>query len=520
MAAPTAADPSPSPPTATATSSAASERRVVADLSPSHLASASARARQVLSGERQLRVLLLSSDTGGGHRASANALRAALNAAHPGRVKVDVADFWVELAQGTFRGFPDHYAFLAKHPWLWKLSYEATRFPPLRSLTEFSFNFLAHRNIRAAFTRYAPDLIISVHPLVNTLSIRVLDRLRRETSVPSPPFVTVVTDLGGAHPTWFNPRTDMVYVPNRAVAAVASDCRVASTRIRTIGLPVRKPFWAAPEKSRDELREELGMHKDMTAFLLIGGGDGVGNLGPVAKSVAAKIARDHGPEGAQLVVICGKNKDLLESLQRHTWRVSVVLKGYVNNISDWMAACDALATKAGPGTIAEGLIRGMPILLTGFLPGQEEANVKYVVGAGAGEYSCRPAKIAAIASRWVGDPNALTVMSAIALGLATPASTQEIASDIWEVARAKIACNTALLDKRERIKAAQVALAQSHLLNPSALRAAAAVVGVDPVSGDNSHLLWRVKILMRIVFGSKIAVDAVTHTRSPLAISN
>jgi hypothetical protein len=187
-----------------------------------------------------------------------------------------------------------------------------------------------------------------------------------------------------------------------------------------------------------------------------------------------------------------------------------------------MAACDVLCTKAGPGTIAEGLIRGLPILLIGFLPGQEEANVSYVVGAGCGEYASRPDKIAAIASRWVGDPSALATMSLRARDIATPTSTQEIAADIWEVARAKMASNAAMLDKRHRLQQAQAALASSHLLNSSALHAAAAAAaGAGPGgSSDNSHLLWRVKVLMRVIFGSKVAYDAVTHTRSPLAIPN
>lgn len=36
----------------------------------------------------------------------------------------------------------------------------------------------------------------------------------------------------------------------------------------------------------------------------------------------------------------------------------------------WMAACDTIITKAGPGTIAEALISGLPILLNGNVPCQ------------------------------------------------------------------------------------------------------------------------------------------------------
>lgn len=36
----------------------------------------------------------------------------------------------------------------------------------------------------------------------------------------------------------------------------------------------------------------------------------------------------------------------------------------------WMGGCDCIITKAGPGTIAEALIRGLPIILNDYIPGQ------------------------------------------------------------------------------------------------------------------------------------------------------
>lgn len=42
----------------------------------------------------------------------------------------------------------------------------------------------------------------------------------------------------------------------------------------------------------------------------------------------------------------------------------------MHNIHEWMSACDIIITKAGPGTIAEALISGLPILLNGNVPCQ------------------------------------------------------------------------------------------------------------------------------------------------------
>ena len=60
----------------------------------------------------------------------------------------------------------------------------------------------------------------------------------------------------------------------------------------------------------------------------------------------------------------------------------VSVQGFVDNMEEWMAACDIVITKAGPGTIAESLIMGLPILLNGFVPCQEAGNVPFVVENG------------------------------------------------------------------------------------------------------------------------------------------
>jgi 1,2-diacylglycerol 3-beta-galactosyltransferase len=43
-----------------------------------------------------------------------------------------------------------------------------------------------------------------------------------------------------------------------------------------------------------------------------------------------------------------------------------------------MRASDVIVTKAGPGTICEALACNLPIILIGYVPGQEEGNVAYV----------------------------------------------------------------------------------------------------------------------------------------------
>ncbi|MGB5047591.1 MAG: glycosyltransferase, partial [Caldilineaceae bacterium] len=163
--------------------------------------------------------------------------------------------------------------------------------------------------------------------------------------------------------------------------------------------------------------------------LLVGGGEGMGPVGAIARAVAARLAAD-GRE-AQLVVVCGRNESLRRELAAVAWPLPVRVEGFVRNMPEWMAASDCVVTKAGPGTIAEALISGLPILLTGFIPGQEEGNVPFVVDNGVGAYSEKPEEIARLLSRWFGPERAhLEEMGHKARSMGRPQATFEIVDEI------------------------------------------------------------------------------------------
>lgn len=80
------------------------------------------------------------------------------------------------------------------------------------------------------------------------------------------------------------------------------------------------------------------------------------------------------------MVVTGRNKRLYTSLQRTRAGLHVPVKvfGFVQNMPEFMHASDVIITKAGPGTICEALACHLPIILSGYVPGQEEGNVDFV----------------------------------------------------------------------------------------------------------------------------------------------
>jgi 1,2-diacylglycerol 3-beta-galactosyltransferase len=175
---------------------------------------------------------------------------------------------------------------------------------------------------------------------------------------------------------------------------------VAPQRIHLLGLPIR-PVFARPPRPKADLRAELGMALQLPALLLVGGGEGIGPVEEIAALCDASLSTT-GQAIGQIAIICGRNKAMQERLSARTWSVPVRINGFVDNMADWMTACDCIVTKAGPGTIAEALICGLPIILSGFIPGQEEGNVPFVVDHGVGVHEESPKEIAAIVARWFG----------------------------------------------------------------------------------------------------------------------
>ena len=171
-----------------------------------------------------------------------------------------------------------------------------------------------------------------------------------------------------------------------------------ASQIVQYGLPIRKGFWSQEEsKTSPEVpsglfkkilgrqgggdgsamkedpagscRSKLGLADELDTVLVVGGGDGMGGIVDIGKALGEKLGGSSSSPACQLVVVCGNNEAAKEELSRQQWGpgVKVVVKGFVNNMDEWMRASDILVTKAGPGTIAEASICGLPCMLFAYL---------------------------------------------------------------------------------------------------------------------------------------------------------
>ncbi|XP_078438529.1 putative monogalactosyldiacylglycerol synthase 3, chloroplastic isoform X2 [Wolffia australiana] len=370
-----------------------------------------------IGAERTKNVLILMSDTGGGHRASAEAIRDAFRIEFGDEYRVFVKDVWKEHAGWPLNDMERSYKFMVKHVQLWKVAFHGT-YP---------------REVEEGLMKYRPDIIISVHPLMQHIPLLVLKWQRLHMNVV---FVTVVTDLNTCHPTWFHRRVTRCYCPSMEVSQRAFAEGLNHSQLRVFGLPIR-PSFCRPLPSKRELREELEMDLELPAVLLMGGGEG---MGPVKKTAEALMEAlfdlNLGRPIGQIVIICGRNQALVSALRSLSPKIPTIIRGFETQMEKWMDVCDCIITKAGPGTIAEALIKGLPIILNDFIPGQEVGNVPYVVDNGAGVFSESPAETAALVARWFGPAaDEMRAMAQRARALAQPNAVYDIVRDIADLGR-------------------------------------------------------------------------------------
>jgi 1,2-diacylglycerol 3-beta-galactosyltransferase len=369
-------------------------------------------------------IVILMSDTGGGHRASAQALQAGFIERYGDRFQVEIVELWRDYTPWPINQLPKSYGpIVNRGVWFWKFLWDASQQPLVVNPVLNLAGIFVRGSIRQAFVDHQPDLVISVHPLMQRLAFTSLRDWREDL-----PFVTVITDLGTISPLWLFPKADRCFVPTEEAYQQGLRAGLRADQLVMSGLPIR-PLFARPTLSEVELRRKLGLAEDRLTALVVSGGEGMGPVALTAQTLAERLAADG--RHAQLVVICGRNERLRQELSRRKWPIPVHVQGFVDNMPEWMVASDCIVTKAGPGTIAEALISGLPILLSGFIPGQEEGNVPYVVDHGVGAYTPDPTEIAATVSRWFGpDQDKLAVMAQKAKALGHPQATFDIVEEI------------------------------------------------------------------------------------------
>ena len=216
------------------------------------------------------------------------------------------------------------------------------------------------------------DLLVSVIPHFNREICESWNKV-----YPGRPFVTLITDLADFPPHfWIEPLNKQYVIAGteRATEQARAIGQDAAHIFRTSGMILRPDFYAPDDADPVALRSELGLQADLPTAIVLFGGHG----SKVMYEIAERL--DAAGLPLQLILICGRNEALAAKFQARTWRMPVKVIGFTTQIPKLMRAADFLIGKPGPGSIAEAMVRKLPVLIecnAWTLP-QERYNAEWV----------------------------------------------------------------------------------------------------------------------------------------------
>ena len=319
------------------------------------------------------KIQVLFHDAGGGHRNAAVALQTTISQQERG--------WQVELVQ--FQELTDHLDVLRKLTGIriqeqyntllqngWTLG--ATQLLRVLQATIRLFHGPLVKLLAGHFRKSDADLLVSVIPHFNQEIAEAWKLVH-----PAKPFVTLITDIADFPPHFWIEAAENQYVicgSEKAVQQARAIGKDAAHIFETSGMILRPDFYLPDASDHLALRQELGLQTDLMTGMLLFGGFGSKLMLEIVEQL------DNAQLPLQLIVICGRNEKLAEIFRGKKWNLPLHVVGFTKEVHRLMRAADFLIGKPGPGSVAEAMMRKLPVILecnAWTLP-QERYNTEWV----------------------------------------------------------------------------------------------------------------------------------------------
>ncbi len=392
--------------------------------------------------ENTPKILIISSDTGGGHRSAAQALAEGFEKFWHGDSSVVRIVKAVEESHHITDRLVNVYNWVLRNRqhWMKYLYWAVNRFRP--ETREF-FHRRCIGFLKIQFEKWCPHVVVSVHPLTQHIFGRVLRELNLSSQIP---LVTIVTDpCYGFWKGWACDDVSLYLVANEDARRQLLDYGVSAAKIKVSGLPLNPKFQEVDEAAAQDARKAFGLDPDKFTVFVNAGWIGGGNIPKIFKELVA------GELDVQAIFLAGKNEELrleAERIAKHA-KFPVKVIGDSDEIEKLMQSANVMISKLGGLTTFEALACRLPIIAdttTTPMP-QEAGTVKLLATRGAGILLDKASDIVPTIQSLVGNSRRYSELKAATAGIALPGSRDLI---IREIA-ALLPANTGVADPAANI---------------------------------------------------------------------
>lgn len=371
------------------------------------------------------KILIISSDTGGGHRSAAAAIVAGIESFVKGESYAVRVVRAVEESHHLAAKLVALYNWLLRNKQHWMKYYYwlINRFRP--ETREF-FHSRSIVYVRSLFQRWCPHIVVSVHPLTQHIFARVLKELGLADRIP---LVTVVTDpYYGFWKGWACDDVTLYLVASEEARRQLIDYGIAPERIKISGMPVHPKFSFPGDDAARVARTALGLDAEKFTVFVNAGWEGGGNIPDIFRELV------RGELDVQAIFLAGKNQALKSEAESIAGEAKFPIKviGYSDEVEQLMRAANVMISKLGGLTTFEALSCRVPIIadaITEPMP-QEASTLNLIVKSGAAVMLQHASDVVPVVHRMIEDSKHYAAMRAATITIAIPNATKRIVDEI------------------------------------------------------------------------------------------
>lgn len=374
---------------------------------------------------KDMRALILSCNTGGGHNSCAAAIKEVYDA-HGDYCVIDdalrfisdgisnlISTWHVRIYRYAPKLFRFGYGFSERHPALFEGKSPINRL--MTTHTDQIYSYLCDGQF---------DVVICTHPFAAIVLSAVLEEHPM-------PFATclVATDYT-CSPSTEESRLDRCFIPDSSLRDDFRSPNIPWSKMVASGIPIRQMFLRQLEKPTAKAR--FGIAPDHKHLLMACGSMGCGPMVKLAHLLSLRL-----PANCDLTIVCGTNQKLRKKLE-HTFAgiPNVHPLGFVDDMSALLDSADLYLTKPGGLSVTEAAVKALPMVLVDAVAGCESHNRRFFLRLGGAATGHDPEQLTEVCLSLLADESRRAEMSAALASCSKPNASECIYQEMRALAPA------------------------------------------------------------------------------------